>query len=105
MVGQYHGPDGSEAMGIIAPFWNIIYSFGLLAEIGASVLFAVEKNIKAIGILINILPVIFNPSSIWLSMPITEAMTAIFAVVSISASQKNLTSSKKQKKTAQNVRS
>lgn len=44
MVGQYHGPDGSAAMGIIAPFWNIIYSFGLLAGIGGSVLFAVEKG-------------------------------------------------------------
>lgn len=44
MVGQYHGPDGSAAMGIIAPFWNKIYSFGLLAGIGGSVLFAVEKG-------------------------------------------------------------
>ena len=29
MVGQYHGPDGSAAMAVIAPIWNIIYSFGL----------------------------------------------------------------------------
>lgn len=28
MVGQYHGPDGSAAMAVIAPIWNIIYSFG-----------------------------------------------------------------------------
>ena len=26
MVGQYHGPDGSAAMAVIAPIWNIIYS-------------------------------------------------------------------------------
>ena len=34
MVGQYHGPEGSAAMGVIAPVWNIVYSFGLLAGIG-----------------------------------------------------------------------
>lgn len=46
MVGQYHGPDGSAAMGVIAPLWNIIYSFGLLAGIGGSVLFS---NIRGMG--------------------------------------------------------
>ena len=40
MVGQYHGPEGSAAMGVFAPLWNIIYSFGLLAGIGGSVLFS-----------------------------------------------------------------
>ena len=44
MVGQYHGPEGSEAMGVIAPVWNIVYSFGLLAGIGGSVLFSVAKG-------------------------------------------------------------
>ena len=29
MVGQYHGPDGSAALAVVAPVWNIIYSFGL----------------------------------------------------------------------------
>ncbi len=40
MVGQYHGPSGSAAMAVIAPVWNIIYSFGLLSGIGGSVLFS-----------------------------------------------------------------
>lgn len=40
MVGQYHGPSGSAAMAVIAPIWNIIYSFGLLSGIGGSVLFS-----------------------------------------------------------------
>lgn len=40
MVGQYHGPSGSAALGVFAPIWNIIYSFGLLAGIGGSVLFS-----------------------------------------------------------------
>ena len=44
MVGQYHGPSGSAAMGVIAPIWNIVYSFGLLAGIGGSVLFSVAKG-------------------------------------------------------------
>ncbi|WP_283674326.1 MATE family efflux transporter [Butyricicoccus sp. Marseille-Q5471] len=40
MVGQYHGPSGSAAMAVIAPIWNILYSFGLLTGIGGSVLFS-----------------------------------------------------------------
>ncbi len=37
MVGQYHGPEGSAALAVVAPVWNIIYSFGLLMGIGGSV--------------------------------------------------------------------
>ena len=37
MVGQYHGPEGSAALAMVAPVWNIIYSFGLLMGIGGSV--------------------------------------------------------------------
>ena len=44
VVGQYHGPDGSAAMSVIAPVWNIIYSFGLLTGIGGSVLYGVSKG-------------------------------------------------------------
>lgn len=44
MVGQYHGPSGSAAMAIIAPIWNILYSFGLLAGIGGSVLFSAARG-------------------------------------------------------------
>lgn len=46
MVGQYHGPTGSAAMAVIAPVWNIIYSFGLLAGIGGSVLFSASRGRK-----------------------------------------------------------
>ncbi len=44
MVGQYHGPSGSAAMGVIAPIWNIIYSFGLLVGIGGSVIYSFAKG-------------------------------------------------------------
>lgn len=44
MVGQYHGPDGAAAIAVIAPIWNIIYSLGLLAGIGGSVLYAIEQG-------------------------------------------------------------
>ena len=44
VVGQYHGPDGAAAMSVIAPVWNIIYSFGLLTGIGGSVLYGVAKG-------------------------------------------------------------
>ena len=34
MVGQYQGPDGTAALAVVAPIWNIIYSLGLLMGIG-----------------------------------------------------------------------
>ena len=37
MVGQYQGPDGSAALAVVAPVWNVIYSLGLLMGIGGSV--------------------------------------------------------------------
>mgnify|MGYP000106757625 CR=1 FL=1 len=40
MVGQYQGPDGTAAMAVVSPIWNIIYSLGLLTGIGGSVLFS-----------------------------------------------------------------
>lgn len=43
-VGQYHGPSGSAALAVIAPLWNIIYSFGLLAGIGGSVLYSTARG-------------------------------------------------------------
>lgn len=38
VVGQYHGPEGTAAMAVVSPVWNIIYSLGLLMGIGGSVL-------------------------------------------------------------------
>ena len=40
VVGQYQGPAGTAALAVVAPIWNIIYSLGLLAGIGGSVLFS-----------------------------------------------------------------
>ena len=44
VVGQYHGPDGSAALAVFAPFWNIIYSIGLMAGIGGSVLYGASRG-------------------------------------------------------------
>lgn len=44
MVGQYQGPDGTAALAVVAPVWNIIYSLGLLTGIGGSVLFGAAKG-------------------------------------------------------------
>lgn len=44
MVGQYHGPDGTAALAVVAPVWNIIYSLGLLTGIGGSVLYGTAKG-------------------------------------------------------------
>ena len=51
MVGQYQGPQGTAAMAVISPIWNIIYSLGLLMGIGGSVLLSTlrgesEENLK-----------------------------------------------------------
>lgn len=44
MVGQYHGPDGTAALAVVAPVWNIIYSLGLLTGIGGSVLYGTARG-------------------------------------------------------------
>ena len=44
MVGKYHGPEGTAALAVVAPIWNIIYSLGLLMGIGGSVLFATIRG-------------------------------------------------------------
>jgi len=46
MVGQYQGPDGTAALAVIAPIWNVIYSLGLLTGIGGSVLFSTSRGRK-----------------------------------------------------------
>ena len=28
MVGRYHGPEGTAALAVVAPIWNIIYGLG-----------------------------------------------------------------------------
>lgn len=44
MVGQYHGPEGTAALAVVAPVWNIIYSLGLLMGIGGSVIFSAKRG-------------------------------------------------------------
>ena len=43
MVGQYHGPNGTSALAVISPIWNIIYALGLLIGIGGSIMYAYTK--------------------------------------------------------------
>lgn len=44
MVGQYHGLEGTAALAVVAPVWNIIYSLGLLMGIGGSVIFSTKHG-------------------------------------------------------------
>ena len=44
MVGQYHGPNGTAALAVVAPLWNVIYSLGLLMGIGGSVIFSTRRG-------------------------------------------------------------
>lgn len=46
MVGQYQGADGTAALAVVAPVWNIIYSLGLLMGIGGSVMFSTLRGIS-----------------------------------------------------------
>lgn len=46
MVGQYQGPDGTAALAVVAPVWNVIYSLGLLTGIGGSVIFSLKKGMN-----------------------------------------------------------
>lgn len=49
MVGQYQGPDGTAALAVVAPVWNVIYSLGLLTGIGGSVLLSAKRGSVAAG--------------------------------------------------------
>lgn len=44
MVGHYQGPEGTAALAVVAPVWNVIYSLGLLMGIGGSVIFSAKKG-------------------------------------------------------------
>lgn len=44
VVGQYQGPEGTAALAIVSPVWNIIYSLGLFMGIGGSVLFSTLRG-------------------------------------------------------------
>ena len=49
MVGQYQGPEGTAALAVVAPVWNIVYSLGLLTGIGGSVLFSTARGKNSQG--------------------------------------------------------
>ena len=44
MVGNYQGPEGTAALAMVMPIWNIIYSLGLLMGIGGSVLLSTLRG-------------------------------------------------------------
>lgn len=46
VVGQYQGPNGTAALAVVAPIWNIIYSLGLFMGVGGSILFSAIRGKK-----------------------------------------------------------
>lgn len=44
IIGQYQGPDGTAALAVVSPLWNIMYSLGLLMGIGGSVLLSSARG-------------------------------------------------------------
>lgn len=91
MVGQYQGPDGTAALAVVAPVWNVIYSLRLLTGIGGSVLLSAKRGSGAAGqaeaneyfttaVLASVLPALLGPTAIWWAMPVTELLVACYAV-------------------------
>lgn len=94
MVGQYQGPDGTAALAVVAPVWNVIYSLGLLTGIGGSVLLSAKRGSGAAGqaeaneyfttaVLASVLPAVLGPTAIWWAMPVTELLVACYAVTAM----------------------
>lgn len=44
VLGQYYGPDGTAAMTVVMPIFNIIYGLGMYAGIGGSILYSTHKG-------------------------------------------------------------
>ena len=44
VVGQYQGPNGTAALAVVAPLWNVIYSLGLFMGVGGSVIFSAIRG-------------------------------------------------------------
>ena len=94
MVGQYHGPDGTAALAVVAPVWNIIYSLGLLMGIGGSVIFSTKRGSArpdgsenpyfTVSVLGSLgLALLAWAGLLWLAMPITETLTAVYDVIAM----------------------
>ncbi len=46
VVGQYQGAEGTAALAVVAPIWNIIYSLGLFMGVGGSIIFSMIRGKK-----------------------------------------------------------
>lgn len=83
-VGQYQGPSGTDALAIVAPIWNIIYSLGLFMGVGGSVIFSIilgknndhEKSNQYFTV--SLLGPIFLSIIAWLSIIIFEKNILVF---------------------------
>lgn len=43
-MAMVEGPDGTAALAVVAPVWNVIYSIGLLMGIGGSVILSTKRG-------------------------------------------------------------
>lgn len=59
------------------------YYFQSIMKPGISFVVSITRGMILSGILIYILPIIFVPSTLWLTMPITELILAIFVIIAI----------------------
>lgn len=83
VVGKYHGQEGNVAISIVSPFWNVIYSLGLLVGIGDPVLFSTlrgqsKENEKKSNEYFSTAAI--GAVAIWFAMPITELIVALYVV-------------------------
>ena len=85
MVGQYQGPEGTAALAVVAPIWNVIYSLGLLTGIGGSVIFSTKRGSGAAGdgsenqyFTTAVIGSVLFAAAAWLSIVLLEQPILIF---------------------------
>lgn len=98
MVGQYHGPDGTAALAVVAPAiirryalsflllpFNIFstYYFQAIMKPSVSFIVSVARGLVVSGILILLLPCVSGVDSIWFAMPLTELVVMLYAAAAM----------------------
>lgn len=66
------------------------YYFQSIMKPGISFIVSISRGMILSGILIYVLPILFTPSALWLTMPITEFIVAIIVIIAIRQSLNNI---------------
>ena len=72
------------------------YYFQAIMKPAAAFVVSVSRGCVISGALIFLLPAVFNPDSLWLAMPVTELITAVYVIVTMYKNTRSLTDAVKQ---------